>query len=402
MFPISAPLNKASGPVGRPRSPLVVIQSLEMKRREEQNTACLQNAFGSSSPGYSKELLSSLCNSSTYPLRARLTLANKTLGASFLGEAPCWRSALNSSLLTNSSRHFSLRKYRPAKGVVASQQYQAGKFQEISYISQKSEVVLYSCLQALPGERRTHGFGFSPNRVYHENTNTAAPAEDHHRGPEGRRPGPAEPPHAGRGPNRAGDGRRGARPAQEEEEAPQQWGRAADAAGPAGPRPGQGGDFHRRRVGHGVRRRLEPARRRRGVPPARLPLRGAGHQEGGVRGRDVPPHPPGRCAVLRAGGDAAGVLPRRCRHAQLLARGGCWCGVQPGGGDGRLTEEPGKAAGGLGARPFLAQPSKPAAVLKRVCPALKMLHLFKVILRFLHDCPHASASEGKKKSKMKH
>lgn len=62
-----------------------------------------------------------------------------------------------------------------------------------------------------------------------------------------------------------------------------------------------------------------------------------------------------------------------------------------------MTEELGKAAGGLGAHPFLAQPSKPAAVLRRVCPALKMLRLYKVILCFLHVCLHASASERKRK-----
>lgn len=57
MFPISAPLNKASGPVGRPRSPLVMIQSLVMKRRAEivpvckmHSAALLQGMVKSSSP----------------------------------------------------------------------------------------------------------------------------------------------------------------------------------------------------------------------------------------------------------------------------------------------------------------------------------------------------------------
>lgn len=86
--------------------------------------------------------------------------------------------------------------------------------------------------------------------------------------------------------------------------------------------------------------------------------------------------------MLRAGEDAAGVRPRRRRHAQLLPRGGRRRGVQPGGGGRRVTEEPGRAAGGLGARPFLARPSKPASVLGRVRSALRMLHLFEVIVRF--------------------
>lgn len=50
-------------------------------------------------------------------------------------------------LSAKSSRHFSLRKYRVTKSVVASQQDQVGKFQEISYISQKSELISYSGLK---------------------------------------------------------------------------------------------------------------------------------------------------------------------------------------------------------------------------------------------------------------
>lgn len=63
-----------------------------------------------------------------------------------------------------------------------------------------------------------------------------------------------------------------------------------------------------------------------------------------------------------------------------------------------MIEELGKAAEGLGAHPFLVQPSKPAAVLRRVFPALRMLHLFKVILCFLHVVlMHLPQREKKKK-----
>lgn len=265
--------------------------------------------------------------------------------------------------------------------------------------------------------------GFSPNRAYCENTDTTSPAEGHSRGPRAGQDRPQNPPCTSRGlggpsPTTAGkpeldaphtntqqqdpkapQGRRTEGAAQEEE-APQHGPAAAKrrraAHGAAGPRPepGPGGGLHRGWVGHGVRRWLELGRRRRGVPPAGLPLRGAGQQEGRIWGRELPSHSPGWCPVLRAGGDAAGVCPCWGWHAQLLPRGGCRRGVQPAGGGRLVTEE----LVGLGARPLLAQPSKPESVLRRGCSALRVQHLFKGMLLFsLCSSPSPSALEAKKK-----
>lgn len=164
--------------------------------------------------------------------------------------------------------------------------------------SRNSALVSYSlCLQISPAEWRTHVFpGFSPNRAYCENPNAAATAEGHGRGPPGRpaRPRKPRPRPAAEEPKRdarhasaegqdpqAQEGRREERAAQEEEtrrhgRAAAERRRAADGAAGPRPGPGPGGGLRRRRVGHGVRRRLELGRRRRGVPPAGLPLRGAG------------------------------------------------------------------------------------------------------------------------------
>jgi len=58
-----------------------------------------------------------------------------------------------------------------------------------------------------------------------------------------------------------------------------------------------------------------------------------------------------------------------------------------------VTEELGKAAEGLGARPFLARPSKPGSVLTRVGSALRMLHLFEGVLLF-SSCSSPSICTG--------
>lgn len=218
-------------------------------------------------------------------------------------------------------------------------------------------------------EWQTHSFlGFSPNRAYCKNTNATSPAEGHDRGPTGRQARPWHVPPAGcglGGPSRtttrepkrdahhtsterqgpqAQEGRREEGAAQEEETphhspAAAKRRRAADGEAGPWPEPGPGGGLHRWRVGHGVRWWLELSRCRRGVPPAGLPLRSAGQQEGRIWGRNLPSYSPRRCPVLRAGEDTAGVWPRRHRHAQLLPRGGRRCGVQPGGGGRLVTEQ---------------------------------------------------------------
>lgn len=64
-----------------------------------------------------------------------------------------------------------------------------------------------------------------------------------------------------------------------------------------------------------------------------------------------------------------------------------------------MTEELGKAAEGLGACHFLAQHPKPASVLRRVCLALRMLHVFEVILWFSSCLSLCICLGGKEKVK---
>lgn len=64
-----------------------------------------------------------------------------------------------------------------------------------------------------------------------------------------------------------------------------------------------------------------------------------------------------------------------------------------------MREELGKADGGLGTSHFLAQHPKPESVLRRVCPALRMLHVFEVILRFSSCSSPCICLVGKEKVK---